>query len=114
MDCGFYIFVLGSGLFDFPVTFEGGSCVWCGSVVGGRGCGCGIGGFWCCAGGWGWWCGGLGGGGGFGGGGGVWGGGSGWDERGGWPGGVGGAVREGRGGFGEWGVGEDIVARGSV
>src|SRR6218665_2993933 len=57
MDCGFYIFVLGSGLFDFPVTFEGGSCVWCGSVVGGRGCGCGIGGFWCCAGGGGWGCG---------------------------------------------------------
>src|SRR6218665_902978 len=60
MDCGFYIFVLGSGLFDFPVTFEGGSCVWCGSVVGGRGCGCGVGGFWCCAGGGGWGCGGCG------------------------------------------------------
>src|SRR6218665_946045 len=33
MDCGFYIFVLGSGLFDFSVTFEGGFCVWCGLWV---------------------------------------------------------------------------------
>src|SRR6218665_175013 len=51
MDCGFSFFVLGSGVFGFPVTFEGGFCVWCGSGVGGCGCGCGGGGVWCCAGG---------------------------------------------------------------
>src|SRR6218665_25621 len=104
MDCGFSFFVLGSGVFGFPVTFEGGFCVWCGSVVGGCGCGCGVGGFWCCAGGWGWWCGvcrwwGVFGGGGWGGcaGGGGWGGGGGVGR--GLGGVVGGVVGGGVGGF---------------